>query len=379
MNSKKWIKIFIAYSFLCIVFIAVINFIIDPLKLFHQAYFFKDKLNSNMRLQAAGIINNYEFDSIILGTSMLENTSSKESSYILGGDFINISLSGSDFYERSFVLNYALKKKQIKKVIYSLDYSGLIQSRKGDPNFRIDDFDYLYDDNYLNDFKQYLSIDSFKDILKIYLSKKANFDTPNEWFSDKSHSSRFGGIDNWFKAENNKQINDAFKEIFESINAIKNNKTIIDKDIENEITISKRYIDNYLLAYIDTNPNTEFYLFIPPYSRIQNAIDAQYKKSNFHRLKESIKYLVEKSKDYPNLKIYGWGDRDFPDNITYYKDLGHYSPEINSKMIYWIKEKDGLLTINNLEKYLEIFEEKSLNYNVFEIAEKISEYLKNNK
>ncbi|QKE28425.1 hypothetical protein AACT_1246 [Arcobacter acticola] len=376
MNSKKWIKIFIAYSFLCIIFIAGINFMIDPLKLFHQPYFFKDKLNSNMRLQAAGIINNYEFDSIILGTSMLENSSSIESSNILGGNFINISLSGSDFYERSFVLNYALEKNQIKKVIYSLDYSGLIESRMGTSDFMVDNFNYLYDDNYLNDFKQYLKLDSFKDILKTYLSKKANFDSPNEWFSNKSHSSRFGGIDNWFKAENNNQIKDAFKEISESINAIKNNETIVYSDIDDKISISKKYIDNYLLTSVINNPNTEFNLIIPPYSRIKNAIDAQYKKSDFIRLKESIKYLVEKSKDYPNLKIYGWGDRDFPDNIAYYKDLGHYSPEINSKMIYWIKENDGLITLHNVDNYLNIFEKKSLDYNLFEIGEKIENYLK---
>ena len=74
-----------------------------------------------MRQQAAGIINNYEFDSIILGTSMLENTSAKEAGEKLGGKFMNISLSGSNFYERSFVLEYALRKKEIKKIIYSLD------------------------------------------------------------------------------------------------------------------------------------------------------------------------------------------------------------------------------------------------------------------
>jgi hypothetical protein len=50
-----------------------------------------------MRQQAAGIINNYEFDSIILGTSMLENTSAKEAGEKLGGKFMNISLSGSNF------------------------------------------------------------------------------------------------------------------------------------------------------------------------------------------------------------------------------------------------------------------------------------------
>lgn len=65
-----------------------------------------------MRQQAAGIINNYDFDSAILGTSMLVNTSAKEANEILGGRFFNISMQASNFYERSFVLQYAIDKKK---------------------------------------------------------------------------------------------------------------------------------------------------------------------------------------------------------------------------------------------------------------------------
>lgn len=374
MNSKKWIKILILLCILSVGFLSLINYIIDPLKLFHKPYFLKNTLNENMRLQAAGIIKNYEFDSIILGTSMLENTSAKEASKILDSDFSNISLSGSDFFERSYILNYTLENKQIKKVIYSLDYSGLVEHRMGTKDFPIENFDYLYDTNYLNDFKQYINIDSIKLIVKSFLNKESNFDTPNEWFSDKAHSSRFGGIDNWFKS-NNIQIAEAFLEIQNSINAIKNKEIILDENEEDEIKKSEEYLDNYILKFVKNNPNTEFNLIIPPYSRIHNAIDSQYKKSEFNKLKKSIKFLVKKSEKYPNLKIFGWGDRNFPNNVSLYKDLKHYNPEINSKMLYWIKDNDGLLTTNNIEKYLEEFEKKSLDYNLFEIGEKIENYL----
>ncbi len=96
-------------------------YIYDPMQIFHKPWGRPITFSKNMRQQAAGIINNYSFDSIILGTSMLENTSSKEASKLFGGKFINISLSGSSFYERSYILKYALRKKNIKTVIYSLD------------------------------------------------------------------------------------------------------------------------------------------------------------------------------------------------------------------------------------------------------------------
>jgi hypothetical protein len=328
-----------------------------------------------MRLQAAGIIKNYNFDSIILGTSMLENTSSEEASNIFDASFMNISLSGSDFFERSFVLNYALEKKKINNVIYSLDYSGLINYQMGREDYTVDNFDYLYDNSYINDFKQYMNLKSIKLILKGYLSKEANFDRPNEWFTNKSHSSRFGGIDNWFKSESNNQIKKALATIQKSIKAIENNKTIVDKDSKEKLVKSQEYLKKYLLKYVKNNSNTEFYLIIPPYSRIQNAINAKYRKSDFERLKKNIKFLVEKSNRFENLKIFGWGDKEFPNNISLYKDLTHYSPEINSKMLYWIRENNGLLTLNNIKEYLKEFEQKSLSYDLQEVGNKIEKHL----
>ena len=89
----------------------------------------------------------------------------------------------------------------------------------------------------------------------------------------------------------------------------------------------------------------------------------------------SIKYLVNKSHKYPNLKIYGWGNHSFVDNIKNYKDLHHYEYKINSWMLSAIKREEGLLTIDNVDTYLERFTEKALDYNLLELGNKIDNYL----
>ena len=53
--------------------------------------------------------------------------------------------------------------------------------------------------------------------------------------------------------------------------------------------------------------------------------------------------------------------------------------KVTSIVLNNFKNDIGLLTSDNVENYIKISEEKALNYNVFEIADKISEYLKNNK
>ncbi|WP_302616456.1 hypothetical protein, partial [uncultured Desulfovibrio sp.] len=104
-DYRIYVKKYFIFIFICIIciFLSILSilYITDPLQLFHKSFFHKDKMYYSMREQAAGIINSFEFDSVILGTSMLENTSAREASQKIGGIFVNISLAGSSFYERA--------------------------------------------------------------------------------------------------------------------------------------------------------------------------------------------------------------------------------------------------------------------------------------
>ncbi len=343
----------------------------DPLQLIHT-HSSKKGFVSSARHQVLRIINQYSFDSIILGTSMLENTSADESSKILGGKFMNISLSGSDFNTRSIILNYTLKHKKIKKVLYSLDDNGLFQFQKKDTS----NFDFLYDDDKVNDIRVYVSFKYLKcSMFNSYCLSNRDIDRPFAWYKNIEHSKRFGGLDNWFKAKNNGQIKSAFNSILASIEQIKLNNQNIDVNLQDNILKSKKYLDDTILKYVSTYSDTEFILIIPPYSRMKYAIDAQYNISNFEEYKASIRYLVNKSNKYSNLKIYGWGNHSFIDDIANYKDLHHYEYKINSWMLGAISRKAGLLTTDNIEPYLDVFTEKALNYNLIELGNRISNYL----
>ncbi|WP_297575556.1 hypothetical protein [uncultured Campylobacter sp.] len=362
--------------FFALFFITVRHY--DPLKIWHINKNYSQYLQINMRQQAAGIINNYDFDSAILGTSMLVNTSAKEANEILGGRFFNISMQASNFYERSFVLQYAIDKKKLKKVLYSLDTYSIINS---DISNNKGLKECVYDKNPLNDFEIYLNdryIMCLFTFMKIKGCKgeKADFDRPNKWCDNVLYQNRFGGIDNWLKNKNKNQIRATFEDVLDAIKEIKANNTEYDKDVDKKMKNSKKYIDDYIVKFVKESPKTEFLMFIPPYSRIENSILVRYKKSDYKILYDGLKYLVEISSKYPNLKIYAWGDMDFVDDIANYMDLTHYSPKINSKMLLWIKEDKGLLTLENFDKYWETFTKKSMEFDIFSIGEKIESYLK---
>lgn len=381
MKYKQIVITFLLSSSLLAFTYFTVLFVYDPLKIFHKPWFNKEYLQEDMRQQAVGIINNLNYDSLILGTSILENTSSKEASEALGGNFINISISGGQYFERLIILNYALKKNPLKKVLISLDDLDITGIKKTTALNELANWDYLYDNNPFNDFKAYTNNKYLKCFLffseqKECRGNKKDFDRPSSWDKVEHHAVRFGGLSNWFRLKNNDRIKNEFTPILEKIKQIKHENKKIDNNLAIHIAESQQYIDQNIIQYALKYPTIEFIFILPPYSRISSAIDAQYDVSLFERYKECVKYLVTKSEKYHNIKVYAWGNYDFVDNITHYKDINHYDTTINSWMLGAIKNNEGQLTTHNIETYLDTFTKKALEYDLSILEMYIEAYLK---
>ena len=365
-------KFFIFLTIIPLIMYTLI-FIYDPLQIFHKAWFRTISFHSGMREQAAGIINNYQFDSLLLGTSMLQNTSAKEASKKLGGHFVNLSVSGSDFYERSFILKYALKKQKLKTIIYSLDANAYFLERFGQKS-TIEAFNILYNDKFFNKFNIYLNTKYMKCLSTLSSNKKCigtskDLTYPGKWFDKKRDYSRFGGIENWFRINlKDKEIN-----ALESIVSLAKRKKESTFHIKNNPI---KYIDDNIISIIKRNKNTNFILFFPPYARLEYALWIQKDVNKFNLHKKIIKYLVTQSDKLSNLKIYAFGEEKFLDNLENYMDLHHYHKKINTFMLNSFASDFGLLTKSNVNKYIKVITEKSLKYDISVPAKYIETRLK---
>ena len=368
--NKKIVLVYFAVVFFSFGLLLPAYYIYDPMQVFHKAWGREETFRTNMRQQAAGIINNfYDYDSVILGTSMIENTSSKEASEKLGGKFINISLSGSSYFERAIVLRSLFRQHNIKNILYSLDVDKYFSQEEEYPGYPLSRFDYLYDESMLNDFKLYSNIKYLPCVLlqSTYskcVGEKITLDRPNAWFESVGNSIRFGGLDKWISSKDNGQIIASFKDISETAEHIKRQETVSLDKVEITIGMAKKYIDENIMDFVRTHPNTKFILFDPPYSRIQYAIWAQYDLPKFKVYKEILRYLATKSDEYTNLEIYSFGEEQFVDDIATYKDLSHYHYSINSWMLSAMTRKRGLLRENSIDKYLDTITQKALNYDL---------------
>lgn len=378
---KKSIKIYFITILFSAIALSLGFYAYDPLQLFHKPWGRDTTFQENMRLQAAGIIKNYEFDSVIIGSSILENTSSREASKLFGGNFINLSLSGSTYFERLLVLRYMFKKHKINKVIFSLDAGSYIHQQIEYPKYSLSHFNFLYDDTVLNDIKAYLNYDFLKCLLTFSndqqcVGSNTSLDRPNAWFDEEGNKVRYGGLDKWMEAKNNKKIQNVFTDIVLQTQSIEKGMSLHDPEIDIKILKSKQYVNKYLLHFIKENNQTDFMLVFPPYSRMYYALWAQYNKPYFEVHKAIVKYFVSQSEKIPNLKVFAFGDQDFLDDISNYKDPRHYHVSINSKMLSDMKQNIGELTQKNIFQYINTISLKAEKYDIISIGKVIYNYLK---
>lgn len=346
----------------------------DPLALFHKPWGRPDTVHENMRLQAAGIIRHADFDSAILGTSILENTSAREASELLGGRFVNISISAGDFFERGLILRDLLARRAVRQVIYSLDFIYLNQ-RKGYWYYPLPTYDFLYDRNPLNDIRAYLN-GHFLDCLLHWsgrpecTGRAVGLDRPNAWMGNHDEARRFGGLDAWCQAHDNAQIRDVYAKLSEAAQAIRTGVPHPADPAQKALAID--YVEQNLTSVIKEYPKTQFYLVFPPYSRAKFAIWHQSRPSDAATHLAVIRYLAEWASRLPNLQVIGFEDQDLPDDVARYKDIDHFDPGTNSLITQSIAQGSHRITAANVEHYLAEATRRAAAYRLDDMAERLA-------
>lgn len=382
-DYRIYVKKYFIFIFICIIcmFLSILSilYITDPLQLFHKSFFHKDRMYYSMREQAAGIINSFEFDSVILGTSVLENTSAREASQKIGGIFVNISLPGSSFYERAIVLKKVLQK-DISHVIYSLD-SVYLGCMKESQDFPVKNWAFLYDENPFNDYRLYLTRQFIKNIFSPDANlRKVDTDRPNAWFSEPYHSSRFGGLAKWVQQIENPQVkNFLLHELPASAKRSHKNLEKPESYIREKEAALRDYLDSYVIDIIAQHPKTNFYLIFPPYYRYVYANMAQNAQHKFHLHQYAVRYLVSKESLMQNIHIYGFEDQSFVDDISNYKDTIHFHHKLNSYFLDAIASNTHILAAHNLEQYLASCKNLALQFNISQLNDEVQSLLRKQK
>lgn len=312
----------------------------------HNAHY-----SGNARVQDAAFINHLDFDSVILGNSHMENTSAKMASDIFGGTFFNLSMSGSNNFERSIVLNRVLETHNTKRVILLLTP---LTSKGGHGDYSVETWNYLYDSNPFNDAKYYFNTRDFRCMRRLSpksscLGVKKDLDRPYAWSEIQEHSRRFGGIQNWARYYKDPQLeNLIIREIPEAVN--KPLMTNFTETEESKTEISS-YLDETVFDFVGDYPNTEFLLYFNPDSLLGKALDFRNHLA-FSTYAQFVKQVTEKASHFPNVHFFGFDNLPFTNDIAFYKDPAHYKESVNSELLVLMSQRQFELTPDNVDDYL---------------------------
>ncbi len=343
----------------------------------------KFSVQPSMRLQGMGIINNVDFDSVIIGTSMLETASATLASKLLDGTFVNMSVRASNLYERSFILDALFREKKIKNVIYSIEAQYTPTTKLDNPK----DWELLYDENMFNDLYVLFDANYVTGVLKNILfpsfvpnliakkharistnPKAADLDffaTPiADWVDEGEKKSLYGGLSNWVKRLD---IPESKRFLLQILPATVGK--IAPEDIKCpekfHIDAVKKYFDNNILRFVKNNPSTRFDIIFPTNYRALYVFKLKVCDGfDYATHKKAVRYLVEQAEKYENLFIYGFEDQAFVDDIRNFRDINHYHPKFNDYMLESIAKGEHILTIQNVDTYLEKSEKLALEFDI---------------
>ncbi len=342
MNGKKFFLGAIALTLSLIILLAIPTLYIDPFFHYHAPIEGVSYLFENERYQNDGILRNYEYDSVIIGTSMTQNFKSSEADALFGVNSVKVPMAGGYFKEIGDRLRAGYNSgNEIKQVIVSLDMLSVIADK--DAVSATDYPEYLYDNNIFNDVRYLLNktvlVEYTAEVIRRTLAHERadTFDDYSSW----AHLNVFGRERTMASYQRPDQV------------PTSNGSTGLTED---RLASIKENLSQNIISIAREHPETTFYCFIPPYSILK--IDSWY-RTNTHDYcydvyMESARMLLAEE----NIRVFCfYDDTELISNLDTYRDYMHYNGEVNSHILECMARGEHELSADTLTEYFDALRE----------------------
>jgi len=335
ISAKKWGLCAIAFLGILVVGMALLTYLVDPYFHFHKPLAGIKYRLYEQRYINDGISRHFEYDAVITGNSLSENTKSSEFDQLFGCNSIKLPYSGAGFKELWTSLDRTLSyNPDVKKVLVIMDYDDI--SRHKD-YVRYNEYpEYLYDDNIWNDASYLWNKEVFYRgtlyhlLMTVTGSESTTFDEYSSWQKGTGAEVVMPIVGYIRKPE----------EISAKEYGPDEEKMVVDNITENVISVIKKY------------PQIQFYLIYSPPSiakwcSYNNQGETAYR---INGSKTAAGILLNE----PNVQLYSFMDEfDMICNLENYSDTIHYNAQINSYMLHAVSNGTHQLTLNNYKQYFE--------------------------
>lgn len=322
-DYKKHCILFAVLSALALFAAAMLVIAADPFFQYHKPikglyYLIDNKLSQN-----PGLARNFEYDSVIAGSSMTVNFDTNLFAEKFGLHTIKLSCDGAYPKDIDTVLSLVRKSpNKVKAVFLGID----ILNYKAEPDITAYELPaYLYNDTVLDDIPYLLN----KEVILSYIVRPQieREGTPlNEAYWS------------WIYMQYGKDI------VLQTYEAPSDMQPALPGDAFADRIAAN--LETYILPHIENMPDTEFTIFFPPYSVLYWY--NRYADGSLEAVLAAEKQVIGTLLAYPNVKIYYFqNDFDYITDLDNYCDYTHYRHEMNDYMTECFAGDDYRLTLDN--------------------------------
>ena len=309
MQPKRWLGGFLGIFLAGLAGCMALVIWVDPFFQYHKPLVWFPYLVDNQVNQNPGLAKHMDYDGILIGSSMTASFNTDWFEELMGMKTQKLSYNGSYPKDLSNIMQLVFDAKgdQVKAVYMAVDQS-TFSADPEETKFPVTD--YLYDDNVFNDVPYLLNKDVLLDyILRSLADRKDASDWAElykPWWTDEYYNK--ANVLMYYEAAEEKQEEEAL--------AADYFKDAVEENLQKNI-----------LPYIEAHPETEFYIFYPPYSILfWNDVT---REKELEAVIGRLEYMTERLLNYENVHVFNFlGKEDIICNLNNYADYMHYHKNV---------------------------------------------------
>ena len=288
--------------------------LVDPFQQYRKPGWYEPRFYRPLQRHIdPGLAKHYDYDTVITGSSMMENYRNSEAGTILHGKVINLAMGAATASELRELLRTVLATGKAKHIIFDLNFNAF----SGSPTAQVVTEPlplYLYDDQRWNDIHYLLQSQTLAKSVEIALGLQrgrysTDADAPWYWADEYTFSKEtvLRGLDL-------ANINRDFRQPPRTLDGM------------------RASFETNLTPLFRAHPEVRFSLLYPPYSALAWA---DFRQREQLEVSLAFKRVVfDAVGNLPNVALYDFQGRlDWVTDLGNYKDIYHFSPRISRDLL----------------------------------------------
>ena len=305
-TRKRWAIFTLTAAILLLSLCALTVYLVDPFEHYRESAILP--LYDQESYNNPGIAKNYDYNAVILGTSMVEMSHPSVIDECFGVSSVKLPMRGSHTAQMGWQLAHVLDTHELSLAILAVDAYSLM----GPPDDMEEIYDYLWNDSALDDVGYLLNLD----VLLVRVPRMLRN-------LGKSTATKRDDMYQWT------DVTFSAQSVFDSF-SFQPQREMTDPDyrLERSTENIRRHIETYVAAH----PETTFKIYMPPYSvaywyvMTRGGLSEQQYRSRAR--------VCELLLDYPNVEIYDYSSRlEWITALDNYFDYSHHSGAISDAIM----------------------------------------------